>query len=191
MIFVTGRRFDYEVKSGSEIIPNGTIIGPKSVYLTIPFRRKLESEKIKQIKTETQRILQLIQKKDLYSKKAIDYFVIGTKLNKWPRESFLNFFKAIELISDRFQHELKQWFKEKIPDLSDDELKHLSTTKRKIKTACEILNIKVVDKTVNKIVNIRHSFDVAHPKIETAFKDEFVDLCMELTRKMIIAYMNY
>lgn len=138
----------------------------------------------------TKEILRLLNKTDPLSEKAIEYFIIGTKLNKWTREAFLPFFKAIELISDNFLSELKKELEEKIPDLETEEIRRLANSRRKIQNSCKILGIEGVSATITTIVKARNSFDIAHATLKKEFKKEYTDTCRELARELIVSYMK-
>lgn len=188
----TGRRFDFELvgsrETTKEQIPRRVSV--RFISIKRPFKKWLESEKIEQVRGETQEILRLLDKTDLHSRKAIEYFIIGTKLSEWPRESFLPFFKAIELISNKFSPEIKKRFKEKIPDLEPKEIKRLATSSRKIQYACEVLGIKGVSEKIEMIVKTRNKYDIAHATLKKDFKKETVDTCRELAREFIVNYIK-
>ena len=188
----TGRRFDFELIDAKEIPPKGQKgrLYERFISMKFPFVEELKSESIGQVCNRTQEILQLLSKTDSLSEKAIEYFIIGTKLNKWPREAFLPFFKAIELISNNFYSELKKRIKEKIPDLEHKEITMLATSRRKILNACKILGIEKVNKKIETIVTARNRFDIAHATLKKEFKKEYADTCRELARELIVNYMK-
>ena len=188
----TGRNFDFELVDAKEITSKGQ---KKRFYkrffqTRFPFVEVLKSEKIEQVCDRTQEILGLLHKTDPHSEKAIEYFIIGNKLHKWPREAFLPFFKAIELISNKFFSEFEKRIKKKIPDLELEEIKRLATSRRKILNACEILGVEKVSEKIWRIVTARNKFDVAHATLKTTLKKEDVDACRELAKDLIINYMK-
>jgi hypothetical protein len=187
----TGRDFEFEIKSGSEMTydKRGEREHMGFITITFPFVEVLKSEMIYQTYLGTQEILKLIQKSDSRSEKAIEYFMIGTKLSRWPREAFLPFFKAIELISEKFIPEFENRIKEKIPDLEPEEIKRLATSSRKILNACEILGIEKANEKIKRIVTTRNRHDIAHATLKKTFKKEDVDACRELARKLIVNYL--
>ena len=150
----------------------------------------MDDETREKMGQEREDIFSLSQNLDQLSKKALAYFIIGMRLNKWPVESFLNFFKSIELISSRFTSNFDKNLKEKIPDLTDREIRSLRTRKRLIKQACLEVGLNDVDKTIDEFVQVRNSQDVAHPTKDTPFKDEYVQPCKDLARELIIAYLR-
>ena len=172
----TGGGYDYELTKGTEITPRDQIekghhIG--FISTALPFSKILDLKKTEQVSHQTKEILRLLQKTDTFSKKAMDYFIIGTNLSRWPNEAFLNFFKVIELISDKFFSEFKR-----------------GTRKEKILNACSILGMEGVNEKVMKIVDIRNSFDVAHPTLNISFKKDYVEPCRGLAREIIIRYLR-
>jgi len=192
LILCTGRGFQYKIKEGNEITfgRQGKREHKGYMTMTFPFVEELKSEMIDKTCVGTKEILGLLQKCDSVSNKAIEYFMIGTKLSRWPREAFLLFFKVVELISDNFLPEYKKRIREKVPDLTEKEIRRLATNRRKILNACEILDIKVDNERIGKIVNVRNRFDIAHATLETAFDEEYLDSCRELARELIVNYMR-
>lgn len=191
-ILFTGRGFEYEIKEGTETTfgKQGKREGVGFMSMTFPFVEVLKSEMIDKTRIGTKEILELLQKSDLVSDKAIEYFLIGNKLHRWPREAFLPFFKAIELISDKFFSEFEKRIKKKIPDLELKEIKRLASSRRKILNACEILGVEKVSEKIRRIVTARNKFDVAHATLKATLKKEDVDACRELAKDLIINYMK-
>ena len=192
LILFTGRGFEYEIKEGTE-----TTFGKQGKRehitfrtITFPFVKELKSEMTDKTRIGTQELLELLQKSDLVSDKAIEYFLLGTNLRKWPKEAFLPFFKVLELISNKFLPEFTKKIREKIPDLSDEEIKRLASNKRKIINACEILNIPKDDKKIKKIVNVRNRHDIAHATLDATFDKETIESCRQLARDFIVGYMK-
>lgn len=186
------RGFEFQLKSATEITPDKLEEREHMGFMTItfPFVEVLKLEQVEQLHNETQEILRLMHKTDPYSEKAIEYFMIGTKLSRWPREAFLSFFKAIELISNKFLPELKKRIKEKIPDLEPDEISRLATSRRKILNVCEILGIEKADEKIDTIVRARDIFDIAHATLKKTFRKEYGNDCRELAGKIIVNYMK-
>lgn len=88
-------------------------------------------------------IIRALESGDKYTCQAIKYFLMGLKLGSlWKSESFLNFYKAIELLWGKDARYLKKEFKEHIQAFMDS---HIS--------AGEIsLNAKETEDFVNQIV---------------------------------------
>jgi len=186
-----GRRFEFEILSAKEVTPQR--LREKKIdviYRTtiFPFGKPFEPN----VLDEAKEILHLLQKPDEYSKKALDYFTRGLTMRRWPSEAYLNFFKAIELISDKFIPELKKKLKGKIKDLEDSEFKRLATRKRRIENVLEIFNLnRQLKKDVRKLVKIRNEFDVAHALIEEIkLNNKDVDSCMTMAKQIIISYLK-
>ena len=189
----TGGAFEYELAGANEITSGSQVEklhGAAFLHTRLPFAETRGSDQIERVCEETQEILGLLPEADQYAKKAVEYFIIGTKLPRWIREAFLNFFKTIELVSDRFLSDLEAELKRKIPDLERNEIKKLATRKRMILNACRILGIENVDENVKRLVKVRNSFDVAHATVGVAFRDEDLRPCRELARELILRYMR-
>lgn len=187
----TGKFFDFELVDAEEITPKGQ---KKKIYerfypINHPYVEILKSEEIEQICELTKEILQFLDKTDKLSTKAIEYFIIGTKLHKWSREAFLPFFKAIELISNNFSSEFEKRIREKIPDLTLKEINRLATLRRKILNACEILGIENINEKVEMIVKARNRSDIAHATLKKEFEKEYTDACRELAVELIVNYL--
>jgi len=188
----TGRGFDFELVDAKEITPKGQKekFYERYISMKFPFVEVLKSEKIEQVCDQTQEILGWLHKTDPLSEKAIEYFIIGTKLHLWPREAFLPFFKAIELISNNYSREWKARIKEKMPDLEPKEINMLANNRRKILNACEILGIEKVNEKIDTIVRARNRYDIAHATLKRKFKKEHTDACRELARELIVNYLK-
>lgn len=190
---VTGGRYEYIITSG-KAFPRFEEKGKPSTILhmvsQLPFSQIIEDEKTRKVSKEAMQLLSLSQIDDQVFQKAFEYFIIGTKISKWHKESFLNFFKAIELISDHFKEKLENDFKEKIQDLTRTEIKKISTAKRRIMKACEILNVENIEETeIKEIVKKRP--DAAHPRTDKRFGRKDVELCKKIAREFILKYLKY
>lgn len=190
---VTGGSYEYNIKSG-EVFPRFEEKGKPSSRLHIahrlPFSVIMDDEMTKMISKQAIKFFPLCLTDDKVFQKAFEYFLIGTKISKWPKESFLNFFKAIELISDHFREKLENDIKEKIQDLTRAEIKQISTTKRRIIKAREILNVENIKKSeIKEIVKKRPQ--AAHPRIDTMFVRKDVELCKKIAREFLFKYLKY
>jgi hypothetical protein len=126
---------------------------------------------------------------------VINYYVRGCRLEStWRTESFLNFFKVIELISHNFvknfnlqiSTELKDTL---LNDLTPEEVGKLQTDRRLIKYMCEALKIKE-EFDIKKMVRQRHEVgahaNIGEPEIS---KDDF-NSCKCLAGQAIIRYVD-
>lgn len=196
-----GERFEFEPLSCDEVTPqmpedekmHVSWGRPKLFKITI--RQRFEPNML----DEAREIFPLLQKSDEYSKRALNYFTRGLTMRtigyRSP-EAYLNFFKAIELISDNFIPELKEKLKGRIEDLEDSEFKEIfgiyATRKRRIENVLEILDLnKLLKKDVGKLVKLRNEFDVAHASIEEIKLDvKDVDSCMTMAKQIIVSYLK-
>jgi hypothetical protein len=128
--------------------------------------------------------------------RALSYFERGCYLEKakWRSESFLNFFKAIELLSHDFgklfDKEVSSQLKNTLlRELTKEDLKAIRTLKRVIQFTCEQLGIS--DCNVSEIVNLRSEFS-AHARLkEVNVTQKEFNNCKELAGKLIISYVDY
>jgi hypothetical protein len=128
--------------------------------------------------------------------KAINYFLRGCYLEtQWRSESFLNFYKAIELISHHFKGDFSQTLINQLRDTllkdsTEKEIQELLTPKRLIQFACGQLGIGDVC-GVSKIVTLRNQFG-AHARLEevTVSPEDFNN-CKILASRTILKYANY
>ena len=190
---VTGGRYEYTIEHG-RAFPSFEEKGkPSSIMhlrFQLPFSTIMNDETTKLISKQAIHFLPLSLTDDKVFQNAFEYFLIGTKISKWPKESFLNFFKAIELISDHFKENLENDFKEKIQDLTRKEIKEISTTKRRIIKAQEILNVENIEESEIKEI-VRKRPQAAHPRIDKIFVRKDVELCKKILREFLFKYLKY
>jgi len=175
---------------GYEVTPDGKAKEKEDViYSVFELKMKMIDFQSKLIEV-AERLVELIGKTDGISQRSIDYFLIGTKLRRWPSEAFLNFFKVIELISDTFRSQLEKELRSKIGDLTSDEIQRLSTRKRLIIVACRVLGVDYDLRQIQKLVDVRNRFDVAHPSVGPRFNRKFLDSSRKIAREVLILYLE-
>ncbi len=122
---------------------------------------------------------------DEYSLKAANYFERGLASKSKPDHSFLNFYKASELISNKL-------FKENIAEKTkkSNKPKQKITATEKMIYMCEVLGID--NSIVNKLVDIRNrGFDVGHAQVRIVqVEKEDLNNCMNLTKEVILKYCS-
>lgn len=169
-------------------------------YLTL--KRKtylpLDKEKIEEI-TESLNILDNLPTQERSTKitdKAINYFLRGCFLEtKWLSESFLNFYKVIELISNEFRKTFDAEINNQLKDtlltsITEKEIKQLRTPTRLIQFTCEQLGINP-SCNISHILDIRNGFS-AHARLkEVEVSDSDKNDCKILAAKSIIFYTKY
>lgn len=140
------------------------------------------------LQKEAIHIFKLLRNADQHVLKAIDYFEKGLTLSKWNEDAFLNFFKAIELISKKYSkeadpNEIHQFF---------DKSKRRLTTKDKMLFMCRKLNISSQwSSKVNVLVDKRNKQDVAHAKLSTGqISTTDVDDCKAVAKLAIVYYLK-
>jgi hypothetical protein len=132
--------------------------------------------------------------------RAINYFLKGcffeTQKGEYVRaESFLNFYKAVEIIS----HDFRKSFDKKVSgqlettlltDITEKEIEKLRTTKRLIQFMCKKLGItNVCD--ISRIVELRNEFS-AHASLEEVnVSKKEIDDCKTLAAKTIMKYADH
>ena len=160
-------------------------------YLPLP------PEKLKDISTFVITYDKLTVKKEVTKRldKIISYYLRGCNLEEyWLSESFLNFFKVIELISSDFVKSfngeiISQLKNTLLSDLTAQEINGLLNEKRLIDFMHKKLGI--TEKfDIKKIVRLRHEFS-AHARIEetTITKEEF-NICKCLAGQAIMKYVE-
>jgi len=182
----TGHRFIFKMREGFEVTKgrkNKEHMG--MMHMRFPFSAGLTVDRV----NEAKEILDL-RITDEHSKKAFQYILLGTALRRWPREAFLNFFKAIELISDRYAPQLQEHFKEVIPDIQKRELKMLVNTRRRIEYTCKVLGLSELVEKISEIVRVRNEYDVAHAALREEFKAEYMTTCWEVAKEFLKGYLK-
>jgi hypothetical protein len=144
-------------------------------------------------------LLDNLPNQETYTKrvnKAISYFRKGCYLEgDWSSEAFLNYYKAMELVSHDFRKafdsEVSNQLRETLlKDLTELELKDLRTQKRLIQFTTKQLGITSLH-NIPRIVELRNKFGAhANLKDVTISQDELND-CKILAANIIIRYLNY
>ncbi len=158
----------------------------------------LKKEKIEEIK-KTIKLLDNLPSEERSTAiidKGINYFLRGCFLEcEWRSESFLNFYKAIELITNEFRKEFDVEIKNQLNDtilcnITDEEVRALRTPKRQIQFSCEQIGI-TPSCNISKIVTLRNEFS-AHARLkEVEVSSEDKNDCKSLAAMMILWYVNY
>lgn len=126
--------------------------------------------------------LSVLDNVDILTLEAIEHYKRGMKLlmNRWRNESFLSFYKVIELFRDR---EYKNLVREK---LSNEEM---------LKYICETTNfhkkyegsqpeaVSVLQNTSRRLTEIRNK--VAHASIDVEVRDMELRVCKDLAKHLI------
>lgn len=164
----------------------------RTVYLP------LKKQKIEEI-TESVELLDNLPNQERSTKitdRAINYFVRGCNLEtEWRSESFLNFYKTIELITNQFlkafDAEINNQLKDTIlRSITDKELRELRTPTRLIQFTCQQLGINL-SCNISNILNLRNRFS-AHARLkEVEVSDEDLWDCKSLAARTILWYEKY
>jgi len=128
--------------------------------------------------------------------KAINYFLRGCDLElNWRSESFLNFFKVIELVSNGFrdsfvQTVIAQLNNSLLGKLTEKEIQQLLTPKRLIQYTCGKIGISN-ECNISEVVDLRNAFS-AHARMkEITVTPETFNHCKSLAGKTILEYVNF
>jgi hypothetical protein len=158
----------------------------------------LPQDMIDKIRTSTE-LLDKLPHEEVCTKrvnKAISFLRKGCFLQReWMSEAFLNYYKAMELVS----HDFRKAFDKEVSNqlsgtllknLSELELKDLRTQKRLIQFTAQQLGI-TYPYDIPRIVELRNQFS-AHANLEeiTVSQKEFDD-CKILSANIIIGYLDY
>jgi len=173
-------------------------ISSTSLSLTRTRFLPLPQEMIDKIRRSSE-LLEKLPSHETYTKrvnKAINYLRKGCYLERdWRSEAFLNYYKAMELVSHDFRkafdkevsNQLRETF---FKDLTESELKELRTQKRLIQFTSKQLGI-TYPYNIPRSVELRNQFGAhANLKDVTVSEDEFND-CKILAANIIINYLDY
>lgn len=157
----------------------------------------INNEKIAEVEKSTEILDKLADERvSIVIERAINYFLRGCYLEtRWRSESFLNFYKVIELVAQEFQASFNQTVANQLKDtlfdgLTKEELKRLRTRKRLIKFMCKQLDIASEEDTISRIITLRSKFS-AHAVLEDiVVSSEEFNSCKVLARRTIINYIK-
>lgn len=159
----------------------------------------VDNKKVREIE-ETLTILDKLSNEEQSTKivtKAINYFLRGCYLEtKWRSESFLNFYKIIELIAQKgFRESFNQVIKNQLKstlfkDLNKGEIKQLRTSRRLIQFMCLQLGISS-NNDISQIVKLRPKFSAHATLQEVDISLEEFNKCKALAGKTLINYIHH
>ncbi|KOR89638.1 hypothetical protein [Paenibacillus solani] len=212
IIFSLKQSLDFELIEVHELSSSSTAKqGASFLPLTLNIREVLTLEKADNIR----KLLAQIEKFDKTATSAIFFYTRGVEIHEWNIEAFINYFKCIELIADKFLQEyiVKNEIKNRSnTDKLIEELKILiidnNSDKENIKEhvksiyKTELIHIKLkVENTLNKfklskhvprmkkMVDLRSSV-AAHGSTSTIIKDEQVDYLQGVAKELILEYIQ-
>jgi len=171
----------------SEIVET-TPSGPRFIMTSIAGAFTILSHLKPYNKDEIEIIHKLLEKSDDYAIKSAEYYQKGLALRAWRQDAFLNFYKACELIFNKYYsaadaQELADKFQKPKAEI---------TTKEKMEYMCEKLGVEreLWDK-IEEIVSIRSTQDVAHAKLsEGEINKEDLTACMKIAKQVILNYLR-
>lgn len=167
-------------------------------------------------KSKVDNIEQLSNITDSANKKkkvAFKYYLRGLSIDGWNNEVFLNYYKAIELISapyfkegerekekenrqkrEKLINELKYHLNNDNSDEYDEIIKKIYklgfvASERKIKLAIKNLNLSIKDYNIKNIVKIRNEI-ASHASSKSYIKTKDVEECQQLSKNLILSYFT-
>lgn len=208
--FILDQNIDYQLKNIIQINGDGKENQGLNLFpSTVTVVKEFPKNKIENIKKLSDKIGSFNKKK----KAVLKYYLRGRRIEGWNDESFLNYYKAIELISATYCEEGKkkiekenfQKKKELInrlkESLNNDNSKKYSkiikkiyklgfvASERKIELAINDLNLKIKNYRIENIVKIRNKI-AAHGRSEAYIKCGDVKMCKKLAKDMICNYIT-
>lgn len=171
-----------------------------SGHVIVTLRRYLpiSKEKIEEIGNSIE-LLDKLPSQERSTKRvdiAINYFLKGCFLEtRWVSESFLNFYKVVELISHDFRKSFdlevgSQLETTLLGNLTEQEIEKLRTPKRLIQFTCEKLGITYAC-DISRIVELRNEFGAHASLKEVDVSQKELNDYKILAGKSIIEYTNH
>lgn len=156
----------------------------------------INNEKIAEVEKSIEILDKLADERvSIVIERAINYFLRGCYLEtRWRSESFLNFYKVIELVAQEFRGSFNQTVARQLSDtlfsgLTEQELKRLRTLKRLMKFMCKQLDI-ASGEDISRIITLRSKFS-AHAVIEeVVVSPEEFNSCKVLAGRTMINYIK-
>lgn len=158
-------------------------------------------------------ILDKYENSDRIGKSAFDFFIDGFGIKEHNNESFINFFKSIEIISNEYIDEAKEEkaievqetlhkligkLEKAILNMQQKKINSLIKqiyglgfieAKRKLSIVLKNLNLKEYEEQINALPNLRNN--VAHGTVEfDPISNEQLIICEEISRNVILKYLD-
>lgn len=156
----------------------------------------IDNEKISEVEKSIEILDKLPDERaSIVIERAINYFLRGCYLKtKWRSESFLNFFKVIEIVAQEFRGSFNQTIASQLKDtliggITEDELKRLLTPKRLIKFMCRQLGIASKE-DIARIIKLRSKFSAHAVLDEVVVSPEEFNSCKGLAGRTLINYIK-
>lgn len=187
LLLATGRLFRFRsLNTVSETAPTRN---ERQVLQSIEIRGKVVTPSLKsKEKMDTAGLLDLLKNADEYALKSLDYLERGLVLEDWPGDAFLNYYKAVELISMKYFGELKGKDIGRVFRKSQKGV----TSKDKINYVCHRLKIpKKIAAKVGTLVDKRNRQDVGHAKLSKGnIGEQDEDDCMQLAILLVVNHLK-
>ena len=155
----------------------------------------ITNEKISEVEKSIEILDKLADERlSMVIERAINYFLRGCYLEtRWPPESFLNFFKVIELVAQEFRGSFNQTIASQLKDtlfsgLTEEELERLRTLKRLVEFMCKQLDITGED--ISRIFTLRSKFSAHAVLEEVVVSPEEFGSCKHLAQRTIINHIK-
>ncbi len=159
-------------------------------------RAPIDNDKIAEVEKSIKILDKLPEERvSIVIERAINYFLRGCYLEgTWHSESFLNFFKVIELVAQEFREGFNQTVVSELKDtqlgdLTEDEMKKLRTLKRLVKFMGKQLGI-ASEEGLSRIIVLRSKFSAHAVLEEVVVSPEEFNSCKFLAELIIINYIR-
>lgn len=158
-------------------------------------------------------ILENYKNSDSVGKAAFDFFIDGFGVKDYNNESFINFFKSIEIISNEYVDEAKEEktlevkqelhtlikkLEKAIYNMHDKKINSLVKqiyslgfieAKRKLRLVLRNLGLNEYDEQIGELPTLRN--DVAHGKVKyDPVTNEQLNICKEIAKNVITRYLD-
>lgn len=214
MSFETDLKFELVITDVLQIIEEGEIgHGESDLILSITIPKRIMNKDIKEINILNK---EFVNFEDII-KSAMRYYERGVKIEEWSTEAFINFFKSIELISDKYLKQAKQEKEEENKKNLDKNINRIIEEikkgyydqqsvikaakqiydigkverKRRIELAAIDLNVEGLDlNDIKELVNIRNEVSAHANSQSKVLTQNNVLLCKNFAKKIIKGYIK-
>ncbi|MBJ9989428.1 hypothetical protein [Paenibacillus sp. S28] len=210
MKFVLKSEFECSIHSLNETTEGNTLKeGFTEIEATLAVVKDFPVSSLEEINL----ILDKYDNADRIGKAAFDFFIDGFGIKEHNNESFINFFKSIELISNEYideakeekaievqetLHELIEKLEKAILNMQQKKINNLIKqiyslgfieAKRKLSIVLRKLELKEYEEQISALPDLRNN--VAHGKVEfVPITNEQLIICEEISRNVVLNYLD-
>lgn len=214
LAFETDSKFKLIITDVIQIVSKGERgYGESDILGIMPIPRMITNQDIENIN----KLIKMNSELDKITKAALKYYERGIKIQEWNTESFINYFKVIELLSNKYLDKAKQEQEEGNREKLDQNIgKIIAEIKsgqydRKIiiKSAKEIYNIgkvglrrrielaaidlgveEITAEDINKLVRTRNEVSAHANSQSELIGDEELKMCKSFAKKILHGYIQ-